>query len=149
MALINGMHASSWGGRIDFRKRFGSKSNVCTLRRGSFDNFRIVTFMTEAHINELVQLALDTFEDGSHEDNLTYAWLHGNWSATRDRPRPKAWGKQIKRLRNDVLTALAVLRQPAVNNASERQRSRSPHGDNRSRQWTTSQNARLSRVLSR
>ena len=70
-------------------------------------------------------------------------------SATKDRPRPRVWGKQIKRLKNDVLTALAVLRQPAVNNASERQRSRSPHGDNRSRQWTTSQNARLSRVSSR
>ena len=102
--------------------------------------------MTEAQVDELVQLALATFGDMWQEDNVTYSWLHANWSETRDRPRPSVWRKQIKQLKVDVLTTLMVLRQPAVSNASERQRSRSPHGDNRSQQWTTPQTGKLLRV---
>ena len=104
--------------------------------------------MTEAQVNELLQLALATFGDAWHEDNVSYSWLHANWTETRDRPRPKVWRKQIKQLKVDVLTALTVLRQPAVRNASERQRSRSPHRDHRLQQLTTPQAARLFRVSS-
>ena len=70
--------------------------------------------MTEAQVNEPVQLALATIGDVWHEDNVTYSWLHAKWSQARDRPRPKVWRKQIKQLKVDVLTALTVLRQPAV-----------------------------------
>ena len=99
-------------------------------------------------MDELVQLALATFGDAWHEDNVTYSWLHANWSQTRDRPRPKVWRKQIKQLKVDVLTALTVLRQPAVRNASERQKSRSPHRDHRLQKLMTAQASKFIRVNS-
>ena len=67
---------------------------------------------------------------GRDNQNLNYAWLHNNWSETKGKPRPKDWGKQIKKLEKAVRDAL-ILRSPPPDPWARRSKSRSPPSPSR------------------
>ena len=65
--------------------------------------------MSDTDVNQLVQLAKAQFGDDWHKDNVSWSWVHSNWSQTRGKPRPKVWGAQIKKLEQKVREALTAL----------------------------------------
>ena len=82
--------------------------------------------MSETDCSELVELALNQFGDDWHCDNVNFLWIHKHWKETKDKPKPKNWGKQIRKLEQAVRNAL-TLRSPPPPLASRRAgRSRSP-----------------------
>ena len=64
--------------------------------------------MSETDVNELVELALDQFGDTWHCDNVNFLWVHNHWSVTKDVPKPRKWGKQIRALEKAVRNALTL-----------------------------------------
>ena len=81
--------------------------------------------MSETDVEQLVKLALSQFGDAWHCDNVCYLWIHNNWSPTKDKPRPKNWGNQIRNLEKAVRDAL-TLRSPPADPGARGSKSRSP-----------------------
>ena len=81
--------------------------------------------MSETDVSQLAELALSQFGDAWRCDNVSYLWIHNNWSATKDKPRPKNWGNQIRNLEKAVWDALTLLSPPADPSARG-SKSRSP-----------------------
>ena len=86
--------------------------------------------MSETDVSQLVELALSQFGDAWHCDNVCYLWIHNNWSETKGKPRPKDWGKQIKKLEKAVRDAL-IQRCPPPDPWARRSKSRSPPSPSR------------------
>ena len=81
--------------------------------------------MSETDVSQLVELALNQFGDDWHRDNVNYLWIHNHWSETKDKPKPKKWGIQIRNLEQAVRNALTLRSPPLA-------RSRSPRSPPRS-----------------
>ena len=68
--------------------------------------------MSETDVSQLVELALNQFGDAWHCANVSYLWIHNHWSETKDKPKPKKWGNQIRKLEQAVRNALTLRSRP-------------------------------------
>ena len=73
------------------------------------------TSITEGDVDELIQKALLAFGDSWHHDgNVSFRWVHENWSQTKDQPKPNKWKGHIRTLTTLVWASLEKSHPPIV-----------------------------------